>query len=96
MQAGMEVVRRSSMAHGCWVGGGVTQLCHTPGITRRHAIGRFSTLLSFYEGNAPITDGFPSQRASNGELNVLFAFSLCLSCFTNGPVAQTWVAMALT
>ena len=37
---------------------------------------RVSALLALYEGNPPVTGGFPSQRASNASFGVFFDVSL--------------------
>ena len=37
-----------------------------------HEMETISMLLALCEGNAPVTGGFPSQRASNAAFDVLF------------------------
>ena len=42
----------------------------------RHSMETFPALLAVCEGNPPVTDGFPSQRASNAGFGVFFDISL--------------------
>ena len=51
---------------------------HGPGIKHtwiRHDMETLSAILSIYEGNQPVIDGFPVQIASNAGLYILFDVS---------------------
>ena len=50
--------------------------CMNPLAWRRHHMETFSTLLSLFEGNPPVTDGFPSQRPVMRSFAVFFGLRL--------------------
>ena len=50
--------------------------------------GNISTLLAFWEGNPPVTGGFPLQRPVTWSFDVFF--DLCLNKRLNKQLARRW------
>ena len=57
----------------------------------RHDMETFSALLTLYERNPPVIDGFPSQRASNASFEVFFSVILNKSLDTQS--SYRWFGM---